>query len=677
MNTLQNTVFLFLLLTVLPPVFAQQRQQPKIGYVYPAGGQQGTTFRVILGGRQVARSTGVFVSGNGVSGKIVFGGNTVINNGEQNRVARYLFDNRRFELGLLNQKPKPPVSTELMPLPKPEEIKNRYLLFNGIDSAAAEDLQLIYYWYFMPRPDPRPGDALNQAVQAEITIDADAEPGSRDLRLLTNGGLTPPVRFIIGTNYEVKEIEPNEPAVGNEDTKSYSSFSPFSSSFKQLPAQKLPVVFNGQIYRGDVDRFFFEAGKGQKLVVRVRARYLMPYLADGVPGWFQPVITIYDSSGEKCGESYSYRFDPDPVILFDVPKNDVYSIEIQDTVYRGRPDFVYRISVDESPFVTSVFPLGGSTGRPAAVDIQGWNLPAKVATLKTEKAGVFELTKIGKTSLPFPIRYAVDDLPETFEKESNNSVSLSQKVKLPVIVNGRINTAADTDYFTFNGKKGSKIVLDVSARSLNSPLDASIELLDSTGKILAANDDRSGSDGPNIGLETHHADPYILAELPADGIYTVRLFNVLQQGGTEYGYRLRISPPQMDVAVYAEPASIYFSGREQPLKLTVIRKDGFDENIKVELTKSSKEKGFELTASDIPKGKDSTTAMLKATAYTGQLTDIDLEAVITVNGKELRRKVIAVDDWEQAFIYHHLVPASSLNVAGQKRYVPPRRDGGK
>ena len=38
-------------------------------------------------------------------------------------------------------------------------------------------------------------------------------------------------------------------------------------------------------------------------------------------------------------------------------------IEINDAIYRGREDFVYRITIGELPFVTSIFPLGGPAGR--------------------------------------------------------------------------------------------------------------------------------------------------------------------------------------------------------------------------------------------------------------------------------------------------------------------------
>ena len=138
----------------------------------------------------------------------------------------------------------------------------------------------------------------------------------------------------------------------------------------------LPAAINGQILAGDRDRYRFTARKGHRLVVAVQARRLIPYLADGVPGWFQAIVTVYDAKGEELACTDHYRFDPDPVVSCEIPADGQYTVEITDALYRGREDFVYRISIGELPFVTSIFPLGGRAGSPTNVQITGWNLPS-------------------------------------------------------------------------------------------------------------------------------------------------------------------------------------------------------------------------------------------------------------------------------------------------------------
>ena len=50
---------------------ATAQPRPYIGYVYPAGGQQGATFQVKLGGQNLDGVHGVIVSGRGASGKLI------------------------------------------------------------------------------------------------------------------------------------------------------------------------------------------------------------------------------------------------------------------------------------------------------------------------------------------------------------------------------------------------------------------------------------------------------------------------------------------------------------------------------------------------------------------------------------------------------------------------------
>ncbi len=49
---------------------AQQSVPPHIGFAYPAGGRQGTTFEVTLGGQNVAGAYEVYLSGAGVQATV-------------------------------------------------------------------------------------------------------------------------------------------------------------------------------------------------------------------------------------------------------------------------------------------------------------------------------------------------------------------------------------------------------------------------------------------------------------------------------------------------------------------------------------------------------------------------------------------------------------------------------
>jgi hypothetical protein len=117
------------------------------------------------------------------------------------------------------------------------------------------------------------------------------------------------------------------------------------------------------------------------LVISVSARELIPYIADAVPGWFQATLALYNAEGKELAYVDDFRFNPDPVMYHVIPADGQYTIEIKDAIFRGREDFVYRITIGELPFVTSIFPLGGRAGEQTAVTVTGWNLPADHLTM--------------------------------------------------------------------------------------------------------------------------------------------------------------------------------------------------------------------------------------------------------------------------------------------------------
>ena len=163
---------------------------------------------------------------------------------------------------------------------------------------------------------------------------------------------------------------------------------------------------NGQILPGKIDRFRFAASKGQRLVVVASARELIPYIADAVPGWFQATLALYDDQGKELAYDDDFRFSPDPVLYYQIPADGQYMVEIKDAIYRGREDFVYRITIGELPFVTSIFPLGGQAGTQTIVELTGWNLPVKSLTVndKDRGPGLYPLSVARKTGSPTPCR---------------------------------------------------------------------------------------------------------------------------------------------------------------------------------------------------------------------------------------------------------------------------------
>src|ERR1035437_5636579 len=486
---------------------AQQQQLPHAGYAYPAGGRQGTTFEITVGGQFLDGAKSALVSGAGVEA-------TVVDHFKPLTPAQAT--QLRDQAKELSEKPSPTAEDRQ----KIAEIRAKLLAF-------------------VRRPTT---PAIAETVRVQIALSAGAALGERELRLVTPNGLTNPVIFSIGQLPEVGRspatgtgVLPGAQAGRGRGQVRLAPDSPMEIA--------LPVLVNGQIMPGGVDRFRFQATKGQRVVVAAKARELLPYISDAVPGWFQATLALADSTGREVQYADHFLFHPDPVLYYEIPQDGAYTLEIHDSIYRGREDFVYRIEVGELPFITGIFPLGGRAGKRIAVELKGWNLPAGKLTedTKGKPTGVYPIAAHNGPLVSNRVPFAVDALPEVFEKEPNNRQENAQRVTLPVIVNGRIDRPGDWDVFRFDGCAGQEIVAEVSARRLNSPLHSLLRLTDAAGRELAVNDD---TEDKGAALLTHQADSRLNFKLPANGAYYLHLGDSQGKGGADYAYRLRISRPR-------------------------------------------------------------------------------------------------------------------------------------
>ena len=656
-----------------------QQNGPHIGYVYPAGGKAGTTFEVVVGGQFLIGATNVFVSGGGVQAHItdlirpiqgkelndlriqldeLMARRAVVRND-----FRALENFRNFK----NTKSiKPDAAEEAK---EAEALKKKY----AHATWTAEDEKLLQEARMriaggVRRPE---NPAISEIATLTVTIAADATQGDHELRLGTPQGLTNPMLFKIGQLPEV--TKPAVKAIKQQTTVKEKQMSvPLFKVAKDRVETKitLPTVVNGQILPGTVDYFRFPANKGTHLVVAASARELIPYLADAVPGWFQATIALYDANGKELAYDDDFRFSPDPVLYFDIPADGDYVLEIKDSIYRGREDFVYRITLGELPFITSIYPLGGPVGATATVELKGWNLPTTKVVLDNQKRapGMFPIFVRKDNWVSNYVPFAVDDLPEATEQKANGQHRTAQAVKLPLIINGRIEKPGDKDFFKFEGQAGQAFVAEVKARRLNSPLDSLIKLSDAAGKILASNDD---FEDKGAGLETHHADSYLNVTLPTNGTYYLEITDTSHQGGPEYAYRLRLSAPRPDFALRVVPSSINLRyGGTVPLTVYAIRHDGFTNAIPISLQDAPE--GFMVNGSAIPAGQDSVKLTLTAPA-SGSPHALQLNFVgrATIDGKQVVRAAVPAEDMMQAFAYRHLVTSQEMRVGvggGAGRY---------
>lgn len=618
-----------LLLTIVPAALAQR--EPHAAYVYPAGGQVGTTVDVIVGGQNLYGATNAYVSGPGVTAVVL-----------------------PYE---------PPITFR-----EADMLRERMQELRKQGNAAAilkeiTEIRRKLAVFEKRRQNP----ALGDSIPVRISIAPNAPPGNRELRLGSFNALSNPLVFQIG---QLPEF--HEPEFKEEVRPLRRQTGDGRSTNTNAPATviTLPATVNGQILPGEVDRFKFKAKRGDQLVIVVSARELIPYLADAVPGWFQAKVVLYDANGKELAFNDDYQFHPDPVLFYNIQKEGEYILEIKDSLYRGREDFVYRIAIGELPFVSNIFPLGGRAGSQTTVAIWGWNLPVKQYTLNLTGVppGAYPFTVPNKGLLSNRVSFQVDTLPECFAQPSCNSPTNAQHVTLPIIVNGHIDKPGDMDVFRFEGKAGDQIVAEVYARRLDSPLDSALKLTDATGKQIAFNDDHEDK---GTGLNTHHADSYIFATLPTTGTYFLYLWDTQQKGGWEYCYRLRISPPRPDFELRAVPSSLCIRpGGSASLTVYTLRRDGCTNTISLAL--KDPPEGYKLSAASLVGTQDQVKVTLSTTTKgIKAITNITIEGRANILGREVVHPAVPADDMMQAFAYRHLVCASELKVA--MATPPPRR----
>lgn len=643
--------------------WAQAR--PYIGFVYPAGGQIATTFVVRLGGQTLDDVVSVRVTGSGVTAKMV----------------DYYRRLNPQELQLLNEQTRALRAESLSDRAKAQMMEPSATMMmseaatnshsGGAETLHEEARRLIEKIEKRTREHvPNPASAaIASLVLVEISVAADAEPGEREIRLVTLRGVSNPLPFHVG---QLPEFSRPPMTTAMQQVLGKES----QALRKQIPGAEenrvtVPGTINGQIGSGEVHRYHFRARQGQRLVISTLGRQLVPFIADAVPGWFQPVLALYDAAGKEIAYADDFQFKPDPTIYYQVPASGEYTFTIRDSIYRGREDFVYRITLGELPFITSVFPLGGRSESFAKPAVTGWNLEgAELLAPSTNLASRTRSLAVKKGALiSNHVPFHLSSLPEILENEPNNLVAQAQKITLPTIIDGRIDVPDDWDVYRFEGKSNDLVVAEVLARRLDSPLDSILKLTVLNGHVLAFNDDHEDL---GVGINTHAADSYLKVRLPADGGYCIHIGDTARQGGPEFGYRLRVSQPIPDFDLRVTPSSLSLrSNSSGALTIYAQRRDGYDGPIKVRL----KDPPAGFTATPVTLAGTQTVARLTiktSLLRTPEPAILSVVGTAKIGGEEVVRPAVPTEDRMQAFLWRQLVPAGELlALVFDPAYQPP------
>lgn len=612
-----------------------QRASPRIGYVYPAGGARGTVVQLTIGGENLNETSAVHTSIPGATARIA---------GFDRPLTQREFNDAREQLQQL---------TEKRAATRARAADQAAASWTKSDEARLEELRRLV----QKRPNRILTPALRETVTVELTLPAEAPTGPHELRLEAAAGLSNPMAFHLGTLPE--QVSPVVSATTNYTDFSGAPRLPTASpsaSAAVVAATALPIVINGQILPGEVDRIRFSARRGQRITLATAARALIPYLADAVPGWFQPVLTVRDAAGRELAFCDDFKGQPDPVLLFEPAADGEFTAELRDAIYRGREDFVYRLAIGELPFVSGFYPLGGKTGERISLHVSGANLPREtlVVDARTYPSGIFSFAAGGPELPSNRVLFSLARLDHADEQEPNDTGERAQRIPPPHVVNGRLQTAGDRDVFRFRGTAGATWVFETFARRLGSPADTVITLRQADGTLLGRNDD---TDDPTFGLLAHQADSYLRTTLPSDGEYLLTVEDGANAGTESHAYQLHIRPPQPDFALRFSPSTLNVRGGAcTPVAVHVLRRDGFDGEIRLFLRDAPP--GFALSGGRIPAGCDQVRLTLSAPATPGSApVPLTMVGVAESPAGKFFRVAAPAEDMMQAFFYRHLVPA--------------------
>jgi hypothetical protein len=141
--------------------------------------------------------------------------------------------------------------------------------------------------------------------------------------------------------------------------------------------------------------------------------------------------------------------------------------------------------------------------------------------------GIYEARVVGRWGASNPRAFVVGHLAEIIKNGANRSRAAAQPIRVGVSVNGRTDAAA-RDYYQLKLKQQQRILVECFAERIDSRLDGTLIVLDAAGHELAFNRDTIGR------------DPFLDFTAPADGEYTIGVFDFLYRGGAEHFYRLNV-----------------------------------------------------------------------------------------------------------------------------------------
>ncbi len=351
----------------------------------------------------------------------------------------------------------------------------------------------------------------DRKVELELEIPASTLPGLYPMRLVTETGLSNMIMFAVGAMPQVDEKEPN-------------------SEFATPQQISTNVTVEGMTAREDVDYFAVTLKEGEPLTVELEGVRIKKGRANP---FYDPYVAILNAERfELATSDDAPLLQQDSVCSIKAPQDGTYIVVVRDSSFGGNNDR-YRLHVGTYPRPIAVVPAGGPPGElvdMTFIDLNGdaWIEKIQMPSEPSEAYPLVVANEAGTSPSPNFIR--VQPMENVIEQEPNNSFKESTPGPLPGAFCGVIGEPGDTDYFSFDAKKGQTAHIKLFGRKiLRTALDSVINVYNEKGSRVGGNDDSGGPDS------------FLEYKIPADGKYHVAINDHLRGGGPGYAYRLEVT----------------------------------------------------------------------------------------------------------------------------------------
>ena len=448
--------------------------------------------------------------------------------------------------------------------PVVERGKTMRVTFVGKNLANAFDA-----WHTLPAGalKAKPVEASPDRAVFDITTAPDAPVGIAGLRVATPDGLSNVHLFL------VDDLPIRSGATGDA-----------------LMTLAKPAAVWGTLREGGSDRYLFEVKAGERLSFEVVANRLGKD-AD-------PLVTIRDAAGRFVAER-----DNDAGLYFDCrfdhtfERAGTYTLEVRDARYKGNDHRQYVLRVGRFAVGRAAVPSAVNPGAneialgPAGASRISFELPPPALP-----GSLFAALKRNGDEASTWVPLTTAEGPVTVAEETGEPTP----ARFPGMLCGVLRKPGVKHVFDLKFEKGQKLFVRGETRSLNSPAELEVSLLDKTGKEVRRGTETKGTD--EVTLEFAAA---------AAGDFRLVVRDAFREGGDDSAYRLSLRgdpfPPQL--VAEAEGLAVP-QGDYQILPITVTRSPGTKGEIKLKLLGAPP--GVVLTPSEISENETSVVCRLEA-----------------------------------------------------------------